>query len=251
MHIDGWTLALQTINVVVLIWLLSRFLYRPVIAAIAARQAAAVRILAEAEASRDSAQARARELQLKAEALAASESDVLAGARARAEIERAEILRAAGEETARLQTAGRADLEHEAVAARKRLEADAARLAVDIARKLLRRAPAKAVAEAMFADLLARLDALAQAERDRLVPRGAQVRLSTSEALTPAEQAHFLTALRKVFPGLGDLAFEVDPELLAGFELAGPNLVVTNSWRADLAQIATALAPREGGGHAA
>ena len=30
MHIDCWTLALQTINVVVLIWLMSRFLFRPI-----------------------------------------------------------------------------------------------------------------------------------------------------------------------------------------------------------------------------
>lgn len=251
MHVDGWTLALQTINVVVLIWLLSRFLYRPVIAAIAARQAAVAKILSEAEASRDAAAAEARDLQAKADAVRASEADVMAQARARAEAERAELLRAGEAEVAKRQAMARADLEREALAARKRLEADAASLAVDIARKLLRRAPAKAVAEAMFADLLARLDALSPAERNRLVPLGAQVGLKTFEPLAAAEQARFVAVLRKALPGLGGVDFEVDPELIAGFELAGPNLVVTNSWRADLAQIAAVLAPREGGEHAA
>jgi F0F1-type ATP synthase delta subunit len=124
-------------------------------------------------------------------------------------------------------------------------------LAVDIARKLLLRAPVTAVSEAMFADLLARVSALAPAERDRLAPHAAKVRLTTSQPLAPAEQSRCEAALRKAFPELGDVAFGVDSELIAGFELAGANLVVTNSWRADLAQIAAALAAREGGGHAA
>ena len=45
MRFDWWTLALQFVNVVVLIWLLSRFLFRPVADIIAARQAAITRSL--------------------------------------------------------------------------------------------------------------------------------------------------------------------------------------------------------------
>jgi F-type H+-transporting ATPase subunit b len=41
MKIDWWTLGLQTINILVLVWILSRFLFRPVSDMIAARQAAA------------------------------------------------------------------------------------------------------------------------------------------------------------------------------------------------------------------
>ena len=39
MHIDRWTLALQTVNVLVLIWLLHRFFFRPVADIVAKRQA--------------------------------------------------------------------------------------------------------------------------------------------------------------------------------------------------------------------
>ncbi|MDR3453737.1 MAG: F0F1 ATP synthase subunit B, partial [Rhodoferax sp.] len=56
MKIDWWTLGLQAINVVVLVWLLSRFLFKPVAAIIAERQAAAARLLSEAQAARDAAQ---------------------------------------------------------------------------------------------------------------------------------------------------------------------------------------------------
>ena len=41
MQIDWWTLGLQTVNALVLIWLLAHFLFRPVVDAITARQKAA------------------------------------------------------------------------------------------------------------------------------------------------------------------------------------------------------------------
>lgn len=250
MHLDGWTLALQTINVVVLIWLLSRFLYRPVIAAIAARRAEAGKILADAEASRAAAAAEAAELKRKADALAAGEAEVLAQARARADGERADLLKTAAEDAAKLRAAARADLEREAAAARKRLEAEASGLAVTIAGKLLRRAPGGPVTEAMFGDLIARLHALDPAERAKLVAAGAHLKLTTAEPLAEADQARFAAALRKALPAPGAIEFAVDPALIAGFELSGPSLVVTNSWRADLAQIAAALTPAAGAEHA-
>lgn len=49
MHLDPWTLALQTINVLVLVWLLAHFLFRPVAAIIAARRAASDALMTDAE----------------------------------------------------------------------------------------------------------------------------------------------------------------------------------------------------------
>ena len=48
MRIDWSTLALQTVNVLVLVWLLARFLFRPVMAIIAERRIAAEKLLADA-----------------------------------------------------------------------------------------------------------------------------------------------------------------------------------------------------------
>src|SRR5690242_10584284 len=39
MHPDWWTIGLQTINFAILVWLLHRFLYKPVLAMIDARKA--------------------------------------------------------------------------------------------------------------------------------------------------------------------------------------------------------------------
>jgi F-type H+-transporting ATPase subunit b len=245
MHIDLWTLALQTVNVVVLIWLLSRFLYRPVANAIAARQAVAGKTLAEAEQRLSAVQAQAAELKRQTDELAAAEADVLAKARANAEAERAAVLREAGEDVAKQRAQVRANLEREAAAVRKRLESEAVMLAADMTRALLRRAPVAAVTEAMFADLLVRLRALAPAEQAQFFAPGAAVTVTTADPASEADQARYARELQEAVPGLGRVAFAVDPDLIAGFELAGPNLVVSNSWRADLAQVALALGPGE------
>jgi len=55
MRIDWWTLGLQAVNAFVLIWLLAHFLFRPVVAAIAARQKAAGQLLADAKAAKAAA----------------------------------------------------------------------------------------------------------------------------------------------------------------------------------------------------
>ena len=60
MRFDWTTLALQTVNVLVLLWLLRRFLFRPVVEIIAERKDAAEKLLAEAAAARDAGQGRVR-----------------------------------------------------------------------------------------------------------------------------------------------------------------------------------------------
>jgi F-type H+-transporting ATPase subunit b len=60
MRIDWWTLALQTVNVLILIWILGRFFFRPVADIVARRQEEANRLLSDADAARRAA-AEARE----------------------------------------------------------------------------------------------------------------------------------------------------------------------------------------------
>ena len=59
MHIDWWTLALQTVNVLVLIWLLARFFFRPVMDIVVKRQEKAKKLLADAARARQQAADRA------------------------------------------------------------------------------------------------------------------------------------------------------------------------------------------------
>src|SRR5271167_995647 len=62
MTIDWWTLGIQTVNVVILVWLLGRFFWRPVAGMIEQRRATAQRTLTEAEAKRSEATAALAEI---------------------------------------------------------------------------------------------------------------------------------------------------------------------------------------------
>ncbi|MBN8902597.1 MAG: F0F1 ATP synthase subunit alpha, partial [Rhodospirillales bacterium] len=57
MQIDWWTLGLQAVNVLILIWILSRFLFRPVAAMIEQRRAAAAKLIDEARTAHEQAAA--------------------------------------------------------------------------------------------------------------------------------------------------------------------------------------------------
>ena len=55
MTVDWWTLGIQAVNVIVLIWLLARFFWRPVAAMIEQRRVMAQQILTDAETKRSQA----------------------------------------------------------------------------------------------------------------------------------------------------------------------------------------------------
>ena len=92
MRIDWWTLGLQTVNVLILIWILSRFLFRPVVAIIEQRQAAAAKLLGDAEAAKRQAVAAREAAEAESARIAAGRDNVLRQAAADAEVQRAAAL---------------------------------------------------------------------------------------------------------------------------------------------------------------
>ncbi|MGC1303861.1 MAG: hypothetical protein WA840_15960 [Caulobacteraceae bacterium] len=251
MHIDGWTLALQAINVLVLIWLLSRFLYRPVMAAIAARQAEAGKLLAEAQAAKDQAAADTAALKGRIEGLQAEAETLRAKAEADAQAACKALLDQATKEAAGAKAQAQAALVVERTAAALQLDHDAARLAVAIAEKLLHRIPSQAAADALFQALLDSLGALPEAAREQLATTDEPLEIVTAELLPPTDQAKRRAALLALLPSTPTISFRNDPALIAGFELHGPHTLIVNSWRADLERVTRELGASAGASRAA
>ena len=244
MRIDWWTLAIQTVNVLVLIWLLSRFLYRPVMAAIAARQAAVRTLLSNADEAKRQADSQSAAIEKRFQSFEADKARLQQQARAEAEEQRKRMLEAAAKEAAAARASAEAALRCESDLARKALERDAALLSVDIAQKLLSRAAADAVVEAFFEGLLRMLPNLPDNECKGL--KGSLELVCALPASTGAQE-HFRSALSAVLPEATSIMFTVDPELICGFELRGPGVVVSNNWRTDLREVSDDLASQ---GHA-
>ncbi len=139
MEFDLTTFALEVLNFLVLVWLLKRFLYQPVLAAIERRQAETAKVIADAEAMRRAAEALKSECQGRLAGIDRERATARAALDAEIAAERARRLAAVEAEVAadrqrRQMLEGRECAEHEAA-----LEREAASLAARFASRFLER----------------------------------------------------------------------------------------------------------------
>jgi F-type H+-transporting ATPase subunit b len=240
--IDWWTLGFQAVNVLILIWLLGRFFWRPVAAMIAQRRDAARKILADAEAKRAEAAAALAEITRTRAGFAHERDAILKAAQETAEQAHAARLRDAAREAAALEAAAKAAIARDQQAAEKVWAERASHLAVDIARRLAARLDGPAVAGAFLDWLLKEIRNLPDAARQAVATSGATLEASTASVLAPADQQRYGKPIGEAFGASLPVVFKVDPDLIAGLEPRGPHLVVANSWRADLSQILADIA---------
>ncbi|OCC25038.1 hypothetical protein MB02_06300 [Croceicoccus estronivorus] len=244
MRIDWWTLGLQAINLLVLMWILSRFLFRPIAQIIAQRQAAADSILNEAKSAQEKAEAAEQQAHKMADDAAAARQGLIDAATGEAEKEKQALLSAARAEADTLRNTARKEAERIRQSEAALAEDRASRLAVDITARLFERLPPEARIDGFIDGLADGLVKLPQTTRDELGAAGSRVTLKASRALSKAEEQSIHTALTKA---LGrDLAFTVaiDPSLIAGLEIETEHAAVRNSFRNDLNRVVHTLTER-------
>lgn len=236
MTIDWWTLGLQTVNVLVLVWILARFLFKPVAKIIAERQAAAREALDAAEQARAEAETAKNAAAAERDRIAATRADLLAKAQDAAETEKRKLLAAAraAAETARAET--REDLARMRAAQAGALTDAAGALAADIALRLLDRLPDTARVAGFIDGLAEAVTALPATTRDG-IGADAPVPIRAPRPLTGDERARLETRLTEALGRKVTLRIETDPDLIAGLELDAPHAIVRNHFRADLDRI--------------
>jgi F-type H+-transporting ATPase subunit b len=223
MQIDGFTVAAQIVNFLILVWLLKRFLYGPITQMIAARQQKIAAALEDArlqtqqaEAERQAYQARQAELDAQRETwLAQARREVaeqrdawLASARREVETQRADLLAAWRRERTENQRA---------------LQREAARRLTEAVRRALRDLAGVDLEQRMLEPLLARLRALEADERATLV-RAAQggCVVGTAFPLDAARQNQWRNALSECLGNEISFTFRHDPGTSYGVTLEMP-----------------------------
>ncbi len=245
MTIDWWTLGLQTVNVLILIWLLGRFFWRPVAAMIEQRRAKAQSLLDEAQARRDAADAVLAEITLRRAGFAQEGEAILGEARAQAEQARRDLLAQAEAETEVLRKTAKASIDKERAEAERAWAEKAGALALSIAAKLASRLDGESVRAAFLGWLVARIEQLPDEARKSVATAGPSLEAVSAVPLEADEQARCREAIAAAFGGPVEIAFASDPALIAGLELRSAHFIVKNSWRADLDSILVEL-PRGG-----
>jgi F-type H+-transporting ATPase subunit b len=250
MRIDWWTLGFQTVNVLVLVWLLSRFLFKPVAKIIADRQQAAAAIMRDASAARDMAERDRKQAAEQVASMDALRLQRLSDVSAQTEQLRTSLLAAARAEADALRASA---TEQTDLLRKNAARADAARasaFALDIASRLLSRLPPQALVEGFIAPLENAVRALPQENRVHLGEPSDPLRLIAPRALSDDESKQCRMALARAVGHEVSLQTEVDSSLIAGLELVAPHVVVRNSFRHDLETLKAELLSHDDEPHA-
>jgi F-type H+-transporting ATPase subunit b len=240
MRIDWWTLALQTINVLILIWILGRFFFRPIMDIVTKRQQEANKLLGDAAHDRQEAADRLAEIDAARANITTERDQLIAAAVAAARDEKQNLLAQASEEIAKLHAQAEAAIARDRVAAEEQIIDRASDLSIDIARRLLTRFPHRDLLRAFVDDIGRKLRALPDEVRADLAAaaaKGRQIEVVTATSLSDEETHYVRGVLEKALDADLPLTFRSDPAIVAGVEIGGPNAIVRNSWHADLDRI--------------
>jgi F-type H+-transporting ATPase subunit b len=238
MHIDWWTIGLQTVNFAILVWLLHRFLYKPILRMVDARRAEVHQQYDDVKVAEAKALADRTAIEVERAGIAAERESVLKAAAAQAnEMEEARRAQAKGEAQSLLDDARKtlASEREQALREARRLALD---LGTEFAQRLLSDMPIQLRAEAWIERIEQHIGGLAKSDHDALAAQlkdGKSLTVITAVLLPPPTADTWRDRLRRV---LGDqivVAFDVHPDLIAGAELHFPTTVLRFSWQSALA----------------
>jgi len=222
MLIDWFTVAAQGLNFLVLVWLLKRYLYKPVLAAIDAREKRIALAIAEAESQKKIAGQERQALEAKQAALDGQGADLLKQATAAAAAERARLLADARSEADSLRQKQMVVLRED----QARLGGDIAHRAqqevLAIARKVLDALAGASLEERVAAVFLKNLRGLDAPAKDKLLAAFGGVSdalVRSAFDLPEAQRALIKHAVDEEFSLSSTLSFEISSEMLCGLEL--------------------------------
>ena len=237
MTLDWWGLGLQAINVLILVWLLSRVFWRPVAGAIARRQVAAEAMLDEGKTAQAKADAALAEVAEARTSIAAQRDAILAEAKAAADTVAKAARKDAQTKADTLLAAARTAIDRDRNTARKENAATAAELSVEIAARLLGQFNTPAVQEAFLAQLIEAVAGMSDSDRAALIASAGDIEIITATDPEGAEGAEIEQAVKDALGGAPRFRLVTEPDLIAGLELRSAHFVLHNSWRADLENI--------------
>jgi F-type H+-transporting ATPase subunit b len=243
MQIDWWSLGFQTINFLVVVWLLTRFLYRPVRRSIEAREAEDRKLADEAQAKSDAADAAREDYQGKVAELAEAKRRQEAELHAEMEKERAAVLDKAKAAADDMVAEARDRIARERDEALAGLKDDIVALARDLAATAL--VETGGPGNGLPGRVAAHLDAMKSDERDELrrdvLEGGGVLSVVTASKLDDDEQGRWRTALTERLGEEAKIGFVTDPDILGGAELRFPHAVLSFSVAERLRQAAEDL----------
>lgn len=240
MRLDWSTLTLQLINFAILVWLLQRFLYRPVLRMLDERRTALLGEQAQAASETEAVKRQLADLQAQRAGLAGERAAALA----RTEEEGRALLAArraqAQREADGLLEEGRRTLAREREQAAQELRRAALDLAADMASRVLAQIPQPLRVQAWLERIEGHLQALPPGELRELsgqLSGGSALRVVTAAPLAAEAEEQWRARLRAATAAEARVEFDSEPGLIAGAELHFPHAQLSFSVQGALAAL--------------
>jgi F-type H+-transporting ATPase subunit b len=222
MLIDWFTVGAQALNFLILVWLMKRFLYKPILHAIDEREKRIATELANADKKKAEAQKESDEFQHKNEEFDRQRGVLLSKATDEAQAERQRLFDEARQAADALSAKRQETLRNDAHNLNQAISRRAQQEVFAIARKALRDLAGTSLEERMVDVFVRRLRELNGEEKELLSstlkasPSPAIVR--TTFDLTPAQRASSEGAIQEIFGKRTQVQFETAPDLISGIE---------------------------------
>ncbi len=224
MLIDWFTVGAQAVNFLVLVWLLKRFLYQPILHAIDERERRIAAELADADAKRTQAQHERETFQHKNEAFDQQRAALFTHAMDEAKAERQRLLEEARQAADDLRAKRQDALRQEADQLNQALRRRTVQEVFAIARKMLTDLAGTSLEErlvAVFIERLRAMDGAAHAVFAKTLKTATDPACVRSAFDLPAaQQAAIQTALDSTFATEVQVRFETGADLVGGIELS-------------------------------
>ena len=224
MLIDWFTVAAQTLNFLILVWLMKRFLYKPILDAIDTREKGVAKELADADAKKTEAQKDRDDFRHKNEAFDRERAALLCKATDEAEAERLRLMDASGKAADALTARRKETLASDARSLDLTIREWTQREVFAIARKALTDLATASLEERLGDVFTRRLREMTEPAKAGL---GDALKTATEPAvvrsafdLPEAQRAVIQNALNQTFAADIRLRFETAPDVVSGIELS-------------------------------
>ncbi|MFT5622839.1 MAG: F-type H+-transporting ATPase subunit b [Bacteroidia bacterium] len=223
MLIDWFTVGAQVLNFLILVWLMKRFLYKPILNAIDAREQRIADELADADRTKTEAQKERDTFQQKNEAFDLERADLLKNATEDAKTEQQRLLDVASKVAVAMNLKRLEALRTEAHNLNKALARRTQDEVFAIARKALKDLGTVSL-EAQMCDVFIRqLQAIDESTKNSLQAEQANesepARVRSAFELPEEQRAQIQKAINETFSANIPLNFETTPDLISGIEL--------------------------------
>ncbi|SEP20369.1 ATP synthase F0 subcomplex B subunit [Salinihabitans flavidus] len=224
MQIDWLTVAAQIVNFLVLIWLLQRFLYRPITNAMARREARIEERLSDAKARRREAEDEAEDLRKEREELESSRQEMLEEARAEADELRQRLEQDIRDEVEQKRENWQDMLLEERADFARDMQRKAGHKVLDIAARLLAEFTSGALDDQIAQGFVARLKELDKDTRKKMTAAARDADgpalVETATALDTSARRKITRAIHEQFETGIEVEYQEDEEVLLGVRLA-------------------------------